>query len=119
MFNQLFLHYNRDADMEERHTTEQKQEQADFIDTLAETYIIQRMKWFLSCKRKLSVRFAVVVVHWQKLRDRFLKAIVTVAHNGLSVITVISHLTQPRCYCCGRGHSPRRCGSGSYLWGTF
>ena len=71
MFNQLFLHYNRDVDMEERHTTEQKQEQADFIDTLAGSKIIRMMKDFLFCHGKLSVRFTVVVVHWQKLETVF------------------------------------------------
>ena len=71
MFNQLFLHYNHDADMEERHTPEQKQEQADFIDTLAKSKIIRMMKDFLFCHSKLSVRFTVVVVHWQKLETVF------------------------------------------------
>ena len=111
----LYNHYHRDVDIEEPNTYQQRKEQSDFINVLAESYIFKRLHNFLFCRGMLSVRFTVMVVLWQKLRDCFLKAIVTVTHNGLPVITVISHLTQPTSYCCGRGHSPRRWGSGSYL----
>ena len=61
-------------DVEEKLTDEQLDEQADFMNKLIESPIIQKTHRFLFCKRKLSVRFTVVVVHWQKLRDCFLKA---------------------------------------------
>ena len=108
MYYKLYKHYHREMDVEEHHTPQQLKEQDDFIEELGRRSIIHKLQSFLACKCKLSVRFTVVVVHWQKLRDCFLKTIVTVTHNGLPVITVISHLTQPTRYCCGRGHSPRQ-----------
>ena len=74
MLNKIYHHYNRDADIEENHTTLQKQQQTAFIDKVANELIMKKLKDFLFCKGKLSVRFTVVVVHWQKLRDCFLKA---------------------------------------------
>ena len=106
IFNKLYHHYHRDADVEEHYTDKQLVEQNVFMDRLFASPIINKTYTFLACKGKLSVRFTVVVVHWQKLRDCFFKAIVPVAHNVLPVITVISHLTQSTRYCCGRGHSP-------------
>ena len=106
MIKNIYHHYNPDVDIEEHHNRTQKKEQKSFISLLGKSNIILRLKDFLFCKGMLSVSFTVVVVHWQKLRDCFLKAIVTVTHNGLPVIIVISHLTQPTSYCCGLGHSP-------------
>ena len=119
MWNKLYKHYHRDMDVEEHFTPEQLEEQDNFTNLLVESPVIRNVHEHLKCKCKLSVRFTVIVVHWQKLRDCFLKDIVPVTHNGLPVITVISHLTQPTRHCCGRGYSPRRCGSGSYLWGML
>ena len=106
-------------DIAENHTEKQLNEQDAFINTLANSSIIKKLHEFLVCKGMLCVRFTGAFVHWQKLRDCFLKAIVTVTHNGLPVITVISHLTQSTRHCCGRGHSPRWCGSGAYLGGRW
>ena len=113
----IYKHYNRDADIPEHHTTEQEKERDEFIKLLVQSPIFQRLKSFLTCKSKLSVRFTVMVVHWQKLIDCFLKAFVPVTYNVLPLITIISHLTQSTRHCYWRGHSPRRCGSGAYLGG--
>ena len=110
----LYNNYNRDKDMAEHHTAVEKREEDDFITEIFKSDIIKRLQNFLSGKGMLYVRFTGIVVHWQKIIDCFLKAIVPVTHNGLPVITVISHLTQPTRYCCGRGHSPRWCVSGVY-----
>ena len=82
MWNKLYKHYHRDMDVEEHHTPPQLEEQKDFINELAQNPLIERVHSLLVCKSKLSVRFTVVVAQWQKLRNCFLKAIVTVTHNG-------------------------------------
>ena len=119
MVSKIYKHFNRDADIPEHYTDQQKAEQAEFTGLLARTRIFQRLRTFFNCKGKLSVRFTVMVVHWQKLIDCFLKAIVPVTNNVLPLISIISHLTQSTRHCCGRGHSPRRCGSGAYLGGRW
>ena len=101
MVFKIYKHYNHDADVTEHHTTKQLEEQTEFIKLLVQTPIFQRLKNFLTCKSKFSVMFTVIVivVHWQKLIDRFLKAIVPVTYNVLALITVISHLTQSTRHC--------------------
>ena len=54
MVDKIYLHYHRDVGIEEHFTDKQLQEQAAFIDLLAKSPIILKMKKFLSCKGKLS-----------------------------------------------------------------
>ena len=55
----LYKHYNRDVDITEKHTSEQKQQQFEFINLLGESPIIKKLHGFLVCKGMLSVRSLV------------------------------------------------------------
>ena len=98
----IYHHYNRDANAPERHTKTQKEEQGDFLDKLVQSPVIQMLHRVFICRGMLPARFTGIVVPWQKLGDCFLKVTAPVTHNGISVITVISHFTQPTRDCCGR-----------------
>ena len=76
MITKLYKQYHRDMDTPEHHTPTERKQQLDFIDLLGNSSIIQRLHQFLKCKGMLSVRFTVVVAHWQKLRDCFSRVIV-------------------------------------------
>ena len=104
IYNQLYHHYNSDADKEENHTELQKQQQYQFTDLLADTPVIKKLHQFLVCKGMLS---HLCDVHWRscplaEIKRLFSHGHRSVTHKGLPVITVISHFTQPTRYCCGR-----------------
>ena len=76
IYNQLYHHFNYDAEKQENHTELQKKQQFQFTGLLADTPVMKKLHGFLACKGMLSVMFTGVVVHWQKLKDCFLTATV-------------------------------------------